>query len=40
MSSPQEESRSPWFIVGSLATLALLVLVVWLLFERYSVPWY
>jgi hypothetical protein len=40
MTTPSEETRPRLFIVGTLATLALIVLVVWLLFERYSIPWY
>lgn len=40
MTSTPQDARSPFFIGGTLATIALIVLVVWLLFERYDIPWY
>lgn len=39
MSSPREQ-RTSWFVTGTIATLALIALVIWFLALRYDVPLY
>lgn len=37
---PSRPSQMPPFLLGSVATLLLLALMIYLLFFRYDIPWY